>query len=164
MSSEIGKDLHFLKHLFAERFFNSNVYSLRRVFNHSKALTTTPTLVYTLRRLFKESTGRKLKQKNVYDGFFLQKLFCERQKKQSDIFEIERLFLDKLFCERCDYSTDEVFNLKAFFRSVNSLDFHCNDSYDIVNNVQDLFHDEESEGIYLYLSLSLYRYFPNLLL
>ena len=138
MSSEIGKDLHFLKHLFAERFFDSNVYSLRRLFNHSKAITTAPTPVYTLRRLFKDSTDGKLKQKIVYDGFFLPKLFCERQKQQADIFEIERLFLDKLFCERRDYSTEEVFNLEAFFRSINSLDIHFNNGYDIVNNVQDL--------------------------
>ena len=94
------------------------------------------------------------------DSFY--KSSSAKDKRSNQIYS-KRLFLDKLFCERCDYSTDEVFNLKAFFRSVNSLDVHCNDSYDIVNNVQDLFHDEESEGIYLYLSLSLYRYFPNLL-
>ena len=136
MSSEIEKDLHFLKHLFAERFFNSNVYSLRRVFNHSKAITTTPTLVYTLRCLFKES---------------FYKSFSAKDKRSKQIYSKSN------GCFSINFSAKDAIILPT------SLDVHCNDSYDNVNNVQDLFHDEESEGIYLYLSLLPYRYFPNLL-
>ena len=145
MSSEMEKDLHFLKHFFAEQFFNSEVYSLRQLFNHStKAVSTKPPPVYTLRRLFKESTGRR-KQKVTHDGFFLQKLFFEREKQQVDIFEMERLFLDKLFCEKRTYSTDDIFNLKSFFRSVYTSDDQSNGYY-IVHDLHDLFYEEETTG------------------
>ena len=129
MSTQMEKDSFFLKHLFAQQFFNSDVYSLRRLFSHSTAAAEKqepPQQIYTLRRLFKESTTRHKRKEQI----------------QADM---DRFYLDRLFCEKRKHSTNQVFNLKSFFQSIYNYDgigYHYPDHPDY--NLQDLFQEPPS--------------------
>ena len=132
MSSQMERDSLFLKHLFAQQSFNSDVYSLRRLFRHSAAAAEKqepPQQVYTLRRLFKESTTR-------------------HKRKEQMQADMDRFYLDRLFCEKRKHSTNQVFNLKSFFQSFynyDGIEYYYPDHPDHpVYNLQDLFQESPS--------------------
>ena len=129
MSSQMEKDSFFLKHLFAQQSFNSDVYSLRRLFSHSAAAAEKQEplqQIYTLRRLFKESTSRHKTKEQI----------------QADT---DRFYLDRLFCEKRKHFTNQVYNLKSFFQSFynyNGIEYYYPDHP--IYNLQDLFQESPS--------------------